>query len=214
MNNKKISVLLADDQEITRSGIRSLLSSANDIVIVGEAQNGFEVCELVNTLNPDILLLDLIMPGPRPAEIEKWVRENHPKTSTLVLTAHDRDRYLAAMFEAGVHGYLSKDTKAEQLIDAIRRAARNEYLFESTQISRIKIWEENVGKKLEQLTTRETKVLNLLSEGADNKKIALDLNISIKTVAFHITHILTKLELKSRQEAALWARKNLLDNLE
>lgn len=91
MNNKKISVLLADDQEITRSGIRSLLSSANDIVIVGEAQNGFEVCELVNTLNPDILLLDLIMPGPRPAEIEKWVRENHPKTSTLVLTAHDHD---------------------------------------------------------------------------------------------------------------------------
>ena len=82
------------------------------------------------------------------------------------------------------------------------------------RFSRIKIWEENVGKKLEQLTTRETKVLNLLSEGADNKKIALDLNISIKTVAFHITHILTKLELKSRQEAALWARKNLLDNLE
>src|SRR5215211_5398811 len=114
-----ITVLLADDHPVAREGVRRILANAADISIVGEAQNGKEVKELVAKLHPTILLLDLIMPETSPFEIEKWVRENYPETGTLVLTAHDRDYYLAGMINAGVAGYLDKSERAENLIAAI-----------------------------------------------------------------------------------------------
>ena len=104
-----ISLILADDHPSTRAGLRAILSSTPDIKIVGEAQDGFEAKKLVDQLRPKILLLDLKMPGPPPAEIEKWVRSHCPETTTLVLTAHDRSAYLAEMMEAGVAGFLTKD---------------------------------------------------------------------------------------------------------
>ena len=98
---KKITILLADDQPMARAGIRTLLEQAQDLEIVGEAQDGGQIKGMVAELRPQVLLLDLVMPNLSPAELERWVRENHPETVTLVLTAHDRDATLAGMLDAG-----------------------------------------------------------------------------------------------------------------
>ena len=211
---QKITILLADDHPATRAGIRVLLAQAQDIEIVGEVQSGAEVYDLVEKLKPRILLLDLVMPGPRPAEIEKRIRENYPETITLVLTAHDRNVYLTAMMKAGAAGYLDKGKSAEQLINAIRRAANGEILFDSTQIRRARQWQKSVGDKLERLTPKEKEVLKLLAEGLDNRQIAALLKFTPKTAAYHVTNILSKLQIASRQEATVWALKNLSDDLE
>lgn len=201
---KIITVLIADDHEVMRKGVRDSLDKASDIKIVGEAQNGDEVKRLVPDLQPQILLLDLIMPGPSPAELEKWVRENYPDTITLVLTAHDRDAYLVNMMEAGAAGYLDKKLRAGQLISAIRRAARGEVLFDKEQIERARRWREEVTAKWESLSAREREVLQMLSEGADNKAIATSLSVSVNTVEKHLKSIYEKLGVSSRTEAAVW----------
>jgi DNA-binding NarL/FixJ family response regulator len=210
--SKKITVLTADDEPLARAGIRTLLAQATDLEIVGEAKDGFEVQELIPKLRPKILLLDYQMPGPRAYQLEKWVRENCPETTTLILTAHDRDAYLAAMIDSGVAGYLLKDEKAEQLIGAIRRAAHGEILFDQRQFARAAQWREEVRNKLNQLTPREHKMLELLKNGLDNKAIAQRLDVSTKTVMYHMTNLFRKLQVKNRQEATLWAMKHLLDN--
>ncbi|MBX3037235.1 MAG: response regulator transcription factor [Anaerolineales bacterium] len=211
---KKITVLLADDHPSMRAGIKELLHQADDIEVVGEASNGQEVFELVEKLKPNILLLDLMMPETRPAEIEKWVRQNYPETVTLVLTSHDRDHYLAQMMDAGAVGYLDKKIESNQLIDAIRRAVHGEILFDNEQYLRAKNWKEGVGNKINQLTIKEIEVLRLLAEGTSNEEISAKLGISVKTVSFHLTNIFSKLDVKSRQEATIWAVRNLSDNLE
>ncbi len=109
-----IRLVLADDQEITRAGIRATLSKAPDIEIIGEARDGNEAQQLTAQLRPHILLLDLVMPGPRAYEVERWVRANCPETVTLILTAHDRDAYLTEMVEAGAAGYLTKEISAQR----------------------------------------------------------------------------------------------------
>src|SRR6266542_5981073 len=157
--SKTITVLIADDEPVARAGIRALLIPAEDIEIIGEAHDGFEVKELVAKLRPQILLLDLKMPGPRPSEIEKWVRENYPEIVTLILTSHDRDTYLATMMNAGVAGYLTKEESAERLIGAIRRAAEGAIYFSDEQIARARKWKETVKQKWESLTNREREIL-------------------------------------------------------
>jgi len=211
--NKTITLLIADDHPALRAGLRVLFEESPDIQIIGEAQDSFDVQRLVAELNPQILLLDLKMPGISAAEIEKWVRLNHPETITLVLTGHDRDAYLAGMMAAGAVGYLDKKETAERLINAIRRAARGETLFDEKQIARVLHWRETVEKKWERLTTRERQILGLLAQGANNKAIAKKLFITSKTVEYHITHILEKLALGTRQEAEAWVLKHNLENI-
>lgn len=209
-----ITVLLADDHPTTRAGIRSILQETPDIQVVGEAENGFQVQEMVAELRPNILLLDLVMPGPTPAHLEKWVRANFPETITLVLTAHDRDAYLTSMMDAGVSGFLSKTETGERLILAIRRAASGSSLFTEEQFQRARRWRQEAGDRLKDLTPRERQILHLIAEGNDNKQIALKLEITTKTTAYHVTNILTKLGVNSRHEASAWAHKHLSDNLE
>ena len=211
---ESITILLADDHPTTRAGIRATLAQTPDLIIVGEAQNGIEVQQMVAELRPRILLLDLRMPNLAPAKLEKWVRENYSDTITLILTQHDRDTYLAKMMDAGVAGYLSKEISAEQLIGGIRRAARGEILFDAAQLTRANQWREEVGEKIKQLTPREKEVLEMLAKGLDNEAIAKSLDITLKTTAYHNTNIFTKLQVRSRQEAVIWALKNLSDNLE
>lgn len=211
-SSSKITILFADDEPLARAGIRGLINQANDMKIVGEAHDGFEVQELIPKLHPKILLLDYQMPGPRAYQLEKWVRENYPETTTLILTAHDRDAYLAAMIDSGVAGYLLKDEKAEQLLGAIRRAAHGEILFDQRQFARATQWREEVRNKLNQLTPRERKMLELLKSGLDNKAIAQRLEVSTKTVMYHMTNLFRKIQVKNRQEATLWAMKHLHDD--
>lgn len=208
---KFITVLLADDHSITREGIRSILSKAPDIQIIGEAQDGNQIKKLVAKLRPQILLLDLIMPNLSPVDLEEWVRTNYPETITLILTAHDRDVYLAGMMEAGAVGYLDKKLRAAQLISSIRRAARGEMLFDQEQIDRVFRWKKNVTVKWESLSDREREVLQLLTEGADNKSIANYLAITINTVEKHLAHIYKKLGVNSRSEAIHWWIEKITD---
>jgi DNA-binding NarL/FixJ family response regulator len=207
-----ISVLLADDHPVTRAGIRAILDWTPDIQVVGEAKDGIEAQELVAKLHPRILLLDLQMPGPRPAEIEKWVRANCPETITLVLTGHDRDAYLASMIEAGISGFITKGTPADRLVEAIRRAARGEVLFNGEQLARARRWRREVGEKWESLTERERQVLQLLAQGSDNATIAETLGVTPKTAAYHVANIL-KLGVVSRQEATAWLHTYLPGDL-
>ncbi len=209
-----ITVILADDHPLIREGIRSILNKASDIQIVGEAESGNEVKELVGKLKPRILLLDLKMPGPHPAEIEKWVRTNYPETVTLVLTAHDRDSYLSRMMDAGASGLLDKNESGERLVGAIRRAANGEVLFDRQQLARAREWREAAGEKWESLSMREREILRLMVKGFDNIQISKALFVTAKTVAFHITHIFSKLGVSSRQEAIAWVRKYSPDMLD
>lgn len=205
---KPITVLIADDHEMTRKGIRQFLEEASDMQVVDEAQNGNEIKQKVACHRPQILLLDLVMPNFSPAELEKWVRTNYPETITLMLTAHDRDAYLSTMMDAGAAGFLDKKLRAGQLIAAIRRAARGEFLFDKKQFERARIWKESVHQRWERLSERERQVLKMVTEGFDNRAIAESLGIKINTVEKHLENIYRKLEVKSRTEAVHWWVEN------
>jgi DNA-binding NarL/FixJ family response regulator len=209
---KTITILIADDEPLARAGIRTILSQIDDLEIIGEAQDGFEVQELVPKFLPKILLLDYQMPGPRAAELEEWVRKNYPETTVLILTAHDRDEYLAKMINSGIAGFLLKSENAEQLITAIRHAAEGTVYFSDEQTARAQEWKQTVEAKWESLSHREQEILQHLARGADNKTIAQILTITIKTVEFHVTNILKKLNVKNREEAIVWMLKHLPDN--
>jgi len=201
---EKITVLIADDHEITRKGIRVFLEQTPDICVVGEAQNGEEVKRLVAEFRPKILLLDLVMPDHSPVEFERWARMNFPETITLVLTAHDRDVYLSGMMNAGAVGYLDKKMRSGQLVSAIRRAAAGEFLFDKKQLERTRCWMESITQKWESLSEREREVLQMLTEGVDNKAIASALKITINTVEKHLENIYGKLGVSSRSGAIHW----------
>jgi DNA-binding NarL/FixJ family response regulator len=201
---KQISVLIADDHEITRKGIRNFLEQTPDIHVVGEAESGEEIRSLIAKYRPQILLLDLVMPNHSPVELERWVRANFPDTITLVLTAHDRDAYLSGMLNAGASGYLDKKLRVGQLVSAIRRAASGEFLFDKQQLERARRWREEISQKWEGLSCREKEVLQLLTDGGNNKAIASALNIKVNTVEKHLQNIYKKLGVTSRSAAVHW----------
>src|SRR5688572_7689066 len=210
--SKKITVLIADDEPVSRAGIRTLLAQATDLEIVGEAKDGFEAQEMVPKLRPKILLLDYKMPGPRPRELEEWVRTKYPETATLILTAHDRDAYLAGMINSGIAGYLLKGQNPEQLINAIRRAAEGTVYFSDEQIARAQKWKETVQEKWQSLTERERELLRHLAMGDNNKTISKVMNITLKTVEFHMSNILKKLSMDSRDQVIVWMLEHRPDD--
>ena len=208
---KKISVLIIDDHPPLRAGVRAMLEKTDDIYVIGEAGSGEEAKELLDMLRPNIVLLDLKMPNFSPSAFEKWARENYPETITLVLTAHDRDAYLASMMDAGAVGYLDKEARAEQLIDAICRAASGESLFDAQQKRRAQKWHEDVEKKWNSLSERERQILRLMADGASNKEISSKLNVAESTVEKHLERIYEKLEVSVRAKAVVWGIENCMD---
>jgi len=202
--NGKISILIIDDHPSLREGLRAMIEKTDDIYLVAETQNGDEARQLLSALHPQVVLLDLVMPGFSPFAFEKWVRENYPDTVTLVLTSHDRDAYLANMLDLGVAGYLNKGISSDRLMNAIRRAAYGENLINEAQKRRAQYWRKSIEKKWKALSNREREILRLLSIGATNKFISRDLQISSKTVDNHLAQFYKKLEVTSRTEAALW----------
>lgn len=204
LSQQMITILIADDHPTTIQGVRSILDKVPDMKIVGEVQDGAQIKQAVEHIRPNVLLLDLKMPNHSPSALERWVRENYPDTVTLIFTAHDRDAYLSNMMESGVAGYVDKKLRAGQLVSAIRRAARGEILFEPEQIERARRWKEDVEAKWESLSDREREVLQMLTEGMDNKVIAVSLKITANTVEKHLSNIYKKLEVTSRTEAVIW----------
>ena len=206
-----ITVIIADDHEVTRLGLRGLLQAAPGLELVGEAADGDAAQQLITQLQPRVAVLDLVMPGAAPAAIALWAAQYHSETAVLVLTAHDHDYYLSQMLEAGAVGYLDKNARGEALLDAIRRAACGQILFTQEQRRRAKDWRENVQAVWEGLTPRKREVLRLLTEGLSNREIAEHLHIVEKTVEKHIGEILHKLGVASRTEAVLWVLDAGLD---
>lgn len=210
-SEKDISVLLVDDHPPMRVGLRAMIEKTNDMFVAGEAENDDEARRLLAELRPKVILLDLIMPGFSPFAFEKWARDNFPEAVTLVLTSHDRDVYLAKMMEAGAAGYLDKSIREEGLINAIRRAASGESLFNEIQRLRAQNWRADIEKKWNSLSDREKAILRLLAMGASNKFISKDLGVTSKTIEKHLERIYQKLGVTSRAEAALWGNEHRRD---
>jgi NarL family two-component system response regulator LiaR len=205
--------MLVDDHAVVRQGLRALLEVTDGITVVGEASNGEEAVERVQALAPDVVLLDLSMPGMGGIEATRQIRRLNENTQVIVLTSYDDDDKLFQAIEAGAISYLLKNISADDLISAIRVAKRGETTLQpgiATKLMR----QFAARETLEHLSEREMQVLRLIARGYSNKEISADLKISEKTVKTHVSNILDKLHLEDRTQAAIYALRNRIVSLE
>lgn len=214
---KAISVFIADDHIVVRQGLRALLSTEPDIEIIGEAADGTEAIAGIQNLQPDVILLDLIMPQKNGIEVIGEVTKENPRARILVLTSFADDEKVFSAIKAGALGYLLKDSSPQELIQAIHDVYHGESSLDPTIA--LKLLRE-LKKPAEQsptqepLTERESNVLILLSRGLTNQEIADALQISERTVRTHVGNILSKLHLANRTQAALYALRKGLTSLD
>lgn len=207
---RPINVLLVDDHALFRSGIRSLLQPHPDLAVVGEAADGIEGVSRARQLQPDVVLLDLHMPGISSLETLQLLRDC-PNVAVIVLTDSKEPEGLTAALRAGARGYLSKDIDADYLAQSIRRAASGEtVLAEAMSANPENCLPDSTPKNLsfsdaDRLTPREREILACLAQGESNKTIARTLDLAESTVKIHVQHILKKLNLSSRVQAAVFA---------
>lgn len=194
-----IRVLLADDHPLVRAGLHALLADAPEIELVGEAADGHEVLALVNMLRPDVVLMDLRMPGLDGATATARLRRRHPHTNVLVLTTYDTDSDVFRATEAGAVGYLLKDVGRDNLLTAIRAAAAGESVLAPRIAS--KLMNKIRTPAEERLSARESEILALVAQGHTNKQIAAALHLSLSTVKTHLLHVFAKLDVDDRTEA-------------
>jgi len=198
---KKITVLLVDDHAVVRQGLRALLEAEGDIAVAGEAKNGREAVVLTKKTLPNVVLMDLAMPGLNGLEATRQIVRNLPSAKVLVLTSYGDDDYVAQLMEAGATGYLVKQTAATDLLKAIREVNGGNTFFSASIAKRLRQqdWEAfatgQPSAKTNRLTSRETEVLQLVAEGFANKQIAAELSISIKTVEKHRQQAMNKLNI-------------------
>jgi len=214
----KIRVFLADDHLILREGIRSLLGKVPDIEIVGEAGEGGEAVDKVGQLVPDVVLMDITMPGMSGLEATKQIKQKYPQVKVLILTIHETNQYLSQMLQAGASGYVVKTTAASELISAIRAVHQGDvYLYPSITrmlvedyLQRVEGGEERIS--YEGLTNREREILMYIAEDKKNKEIADLLGISVRTVQAHRTNLMDKLGAHDRTELVKYAiSKGIID---
>ena len=203
-----IRVLIADDHPVVRSGLRALIETETGMEVVGDAADGKEAIEKAGQLLPDIVLLDLMMPGVSGLEAIEGIHKHDPDIHILVLTSFDQDDLLFPAIKTGAHGYLLKDSSPEDLLRAIRQVSRGESSLHPT-IAR-KLIREFSGSSRETnpavpLSKREHDVLELLALGLSNQEIADSLTISERTARKHVSNILDKLHVSNRTQAALFA---------
>jgi two-component system, NarL family, nitrate/nitrite response regulator NarL len=210
-NTKPISVLLVDDHTLFRSGIRSLLQRNADFIVVGEAADGVEGVKRAKQLRPDVVLLDLNMPGMSGLETLQLILQDCPDTAVILLTVSEEARDLTAALQAGARGYLIKNIDADYLVRAIRRAAGGEPVLAEAMTTKLVAHMQGGAPKpapaseLDRLTPREREILACLARGESNKVIARTLDVAESTVKIHVQNILKKLNLASRVQAAVYA---------
>ena len=206
-----IRILLVDDQVIIRQGLKSMLESNADMEVVGEAENGQRALEQVPTLHPDVVLMDIRMPVMDGVAATRAIAQQYPQIKVLVLTTFDDDEYVSQAMRLGAKGYLLKDTEPDELALAIRAVYKGHtqlgpglfekaLMFVPTPVSSI-----DEPPELAQLTPRELEVLRLMASGANNREIAQSLFLSENTVKNYVTNILSRLNLRDRTQAALFA---------
>jgi DNA-binding NarL/FixJ family response regulator len=206
----KIRVLIADDHAIVREGVRALLTLSDDIEVVGEAANGQEAIEAARALSPDVILMDIAMPGLGGLEATLEIRKENPAAKILVLTQYEDREYIRRFLKAGVSGYVLKKSAGADLTAAIRAVNRGGLVLDP-EVAREAMREQAAaassgGSDLyETLTDREKQVLKLVAEGRSNKEVADLLDISVKTAMSHREHIMQKLDLHSRTELIKFA---------
>jgi DNA-binding NarL/FixJ family response regulator len=205
-----IRVLLADDHQLVRSGLAALLTGSEDIEVVGTASNGIEAVEMARESSPDVVLMDLVMPGMDGVEATRRLVAELPSTQVVVLTSFsDQERILAAL-DAGAVGYLLKDVDPAELVRGVRAAARGESpLHPKAARSLLSSRTENrpAERTNVELTPREAEVLSLLRQGLANKQIARALGISQATVKAHLTSVFQRIGVTDRVQAAVWAER-------
>ncbi len=199
-----IRVLLADDHPAMRIGLRVLLDQAHDISVVAETGDGDETLAQVVALQPEVTVLDCQLPGLSGLEVAAAVKAQQLNTKLLALSAYDTPRYQWSMLEMGAKGYMLKDEAPTEIVAAVRTVAQGGSLWRQAQLKQIKQWQVEIQARWEDLTGQEQKVLSLIANGKSNKEIALTLNVTPRTVEFHVSNILGKLAVTSRVEAALW----------
>jgi NarL family two-component system response regulator LiaR len=207
--SEPITVMIVDDHEMVRKGAKGYLEAQPDLVIVAEAESGEAAVQLAREHVPDVVLMDLVMPGMDGVEATRKVKDVSPRTQIIVLTSYHQDEHIFPALQAGAISYLLKDVKAKELVEAIHRAAKGEATLHPRVASRvIKQFsgEESTRSHLfTELTERELEVLTLIARGYPNQQIADELVISIGTVKGHVSNILSKLHLADRTQAAVYA---------
>jgi two-component system response regulator NreC len=213
----KIRVLLVEDHTIVRKGLRSLLDAEPGIEVVGEAEDGREAIQLVGQLHPEVVLMDITMPGLNGLEATRQIKKRFPDVKVLILTVHADEEYVLQVLSAGASGYLVKQAAPAELVSAIHATYRGDS-FLSPSISR-KVVDQYVRQagaiaendSYDKLTDREREVLQLIAEGHSNRRIAEMLCISVKTVETHRAHLMNKLDIHSAAELTTYAiRKGVI----
>jgi DNA-binding NarL/FixJ family response regulator len=199
---KKIQILLVDDHNMVRQGLRVLLEAEQDIEIVGEAETGRQAVQMVKNLRPDVIVMDVAMPNLNGLEATRQIMKEAPGSKVLVLSSYSDDEYVHQLTEAGASGYLLKQTASADLIKAVRETSKGNAFFSPAVSKRLlDRYRETflngapIKKRTDLLTTREAEVLQLIAEGKPNKQIASDLCISIKTVEKHRQQVMNKLNI-------------------
>ncbi|MBG0786622.1 MAG: response regulator transcription factor [Anaerolineaceae bacterium] len=209
MISRKITILLVDDHEVVRQGLRAYLDSQPDFRVIGEASSGEEAVEAAMEYLPDVMLMDLVMSGMGGVEATRKVKDITPRTQIVVLTSYHQDEFIFPALQAGAISYVLKDVMMDDLADAIRKASRGEAVLHPRVAERV-IQEINGARgapfnPFTELTNREMEVLRLIARGMCNSDIAADLFISENTVKGHVSNILSKLQLADRTQAAVYA---------
>jgi NarL family two-component system response regulator LiaR len=206
-----IKVLLVDDHEMVRIGLAAVLGTEEGIEVVGEASSGAEGIRLAQQYRPDIVLMDLVMEGMDGIEATRRLLQLYPECKVIVLTSFLDDEKMYPVIEAGAFSYLLKTSRASEIAQAIRSAAKGQPILESQVASKImhRFRQPKPAAALhESLTEREMEVLCLIAQGKSNQEAADQLFIGIKTIKFHVTNILAKLGVEDRTQAAIYAFKN------
>ncbi len=207
--SEPITILIVDDHTIVRQGVRTLLDMHPDLQVVGEAESAEAALPLVEKLVPDVVLLDLLLPGMNGVEATRQMKRISPRTQIVVLTSYAEDEHVFPALRAGAISYLLKDIRPRELAESIRKAARGESVLHSRvaarMIQEVREAKRKVPPAFAELTPRELEVLQLLADGQTNTGIAEQLVLSEKTVRGYISNILSKLHLEDRTQIAVFA---------
>jgi len=214
------TIVLADDHHVVRQGLKTLLEVEPDFVVIGEAANGLEVADLVDDLKPDVLVVDLIMPGLNGLDIIRQVARRSPQTRTIVLSMHANEAYVSAALRNGASGYVLKGSSAADLVQAVREvAAGQRYLSLPLSAAGVEAYEQKARSShfdrcQVRLTGREIEILQRVVRGQTSSEIAAELSISPRTVETHRRNLMRKLELRTQSELIRYALRHGLASLE